>query len=137
MQPCPWVRKLYFITAGRNAGSLFIDFLFGTWDVSLCCTSASDGSQTGQTIGTLVEGMFVVDFDIPAEVNFTPLAASLIAAPGENIVQKSRGCSEVVLKRNAGHKTQRARLSVLQQRRGELVVSCMVHSVVGIRESGR
>lgn len=81
----------------------FVDFLDFNWDVSLCCSSASADSHTGQTIGALVEGMFVVHFDIPAEVNFTPLAASLIAAPGENITQKSRGCSVVVLTRNEGH----------------------------------
>ena len=81
----------------------FVDFLDFNWDVSLCCSSASAGSHTGRPIGVLVEGMSVVNFDIPAEVNFTPLAASLIAAPGENITQKSRGCSAVVLTSNEGH----------------------------------
>ena len=85
------------------AGSFFVDFLAETWDVSLCSASARAGSHTGQTIGMFVEGMVVVLFDIPAEINYTPLAASLIAAPGENMVQKSRGCSELVFKRNAGH----------------------------------
>ena len=81
----------------------FVDFLDFNWDVSLRCSSESACSHTGQAICALVEGMSVVHFDIPAEVDFTPLAASLIAAPGENITQKSRGCSVVVLTRNEGH----------------------------------
>jgi hypothetical protein len=89
-------RKLYFITAGRIIESFFDDILLVICDGSLWAASARVGSHTGQTIGKFVEGKPALLFDIPELVNLTPLAASLGTAPGENITQKIRGCSDDV-----------------------------------------